>query len=208
MSTPPRGGAATAAPAPLRSVAAWSAPLALLALAGCGTGIGEPVAGPSTVTVTAEEATPSASAPAPSAPSAEPTAVPAADPARLPKQERGHDVAYVATRTDTPDGVVLSIDRLTVVGVPDEELAASGTPVRVDDGTAFTNQAQKLYDVGVSPQARFFLTTCTATPSGPTIASESVDLDTFLAAPEIAGTAVSLVYVDGLVDRAETNPRC
>ena len=62
--------------------------------------------------------------------------------------------------------------------------------------------------VGVSPAARFYLTTCTATPSGPTIASESVDLDTFLAAPGLSGTAVSLVYVDGLVDRAETNPRC
>ena len=143
-------------------------PLALLA--GCGAVAGEPSAAPSTVTVTAStpagdpgQASPAASA-APSAPSSpEPSATPSGDPAALPRQERGHDVAYVAGRTDTPDGVVLSIDRLTVVGVADEQLAASGTPVRVDDGGAFTNQATRLYDVGVSPDARFFLTTCAAT---------------------------------------------
>ena len=186
------------------------APAALLLLVGCGTGVGEPVAAPSTVTVTAGEPAPSgpAAAPVSPAPVAAPTAPAPGEPARLPRQERGHDVALVTGRTDTPDGVVLSIDRLTVVGVADEELAASGAPVRVDDGTAFANQTQKLYEAGVSPQARFFLTTCTATPSGPTIASDSVDLDTFLAAGTLDGTAVTLDYVDGLVDRGETNPRC
>lgn len=208
MSTPlPRGGTTTAALPRPRSVVAWTLPVALLALAGCGAA-GEPSASPSTVTVTAGDPAPSSSAPPSPPPSAMPSAAPAADPARLPKQERGFDVAFVAGRTDTPDGVVLSIDRLTVVGVTDEVLAASGTPVRVDDGAQFTNQAQNLYEVGVSPQARFFLTTCAASPSGPTIASQSVDLDTFLADPGIGQTAVSLAYVDGLVDRAETNPRC
>lgn len=186
-------------------------PAALLLLAGCGTGVGEPVTAPSTVTVTTAEPSPSGSGTAPVSPAAaapEPTAPAPGDPARLPRQERGHDVAFITGRTDTPDGVVLSIDRLTVVGVADEDLAAAGVPVRVDDGTVFTNQAQNLYEVGVSPRARFFRTTCTATPSGPTFASTSVDLDTFVDPGTLQGSAVTLDYVDGLVDRGETNPRC
>lgn len=182
-------------------------------LAGCGGTGQQPEPVRSTVTVTAAPSAPaSASGPPPEAsspaPTAEPSAEPSGDPAALPKQDRGFDVAFLRGRTDTPDGVVLQIDRLTVVGVADEDLAAAGTPVVVDDGTRFTNQAERLYDVGVAPTARFFLTTCAPGESGPSISSEPVDLDTFLAAPGLDGTAVTLRYADGLLDRAETNPRC
>lgn len=190
-------------------------PAALLVLAGCGgSSDPEPSTAPATVTVTASVPAPDAGASetpggvaTPSA-DASASAAPSGDPAALPRQERGHDVVLVASHEATPAGVVLTFDRLTVVGVPDEQLAAGGTPIRVDDGTAFTNQAQRLYEAGVSPQARFYLTTCTRTASGPTIASEEVDVDTFLADPGLQGTAVSLRYADGLVERAETNPRC
>lgn len=190
--------------------------LAVLALAAAGCGgdaAPEPVR--STVTVTASPSAAGSQAPSAAASSdpsvassVAPSEEPSGDPAALPRLDRGFDVAYVRGRTDTPDGVVLQVDRLTVVGLSDEELAASGTPVVVDDGSRFTNQAERLYDVGVSPTARFFVTTCTAGGSGPTISSEPVDLDTFLAAPGLDGTAVSFRYADGLVERGETNPRC
>lgn len=188
-------------------------------LAGCGDD--EPTVAPSTVTVTAS---PGATA-APTGPtdggtvagtasstvppaSTEPSAEPSGDPAALPKQDRGHDVGYLGEATVTPDGTVLSFDRLTVDGVDDAVLASEGTPVRVDDGEAFSNQTERFYEVGVSPEARFFVTTCTAGESGPTIASDRVDLDAFLGDPAVDGAAVTFVYEDGLLVRAETNPRC
>ena len=60
----------------------------------------------------------------------------------------------------------------------------------------------------MSPEARFFVTTCTAAESGPTIAIDRVGLDAFLEDPALEGAAVTFVYEDGLVVRAETNPRC
>jgi hypothetical protein len=189
----------------------------VVVLGGCGDDAGtEPSVVPSTVTVTLEES-PGASAEPTAETSAEPTtgatpsasAEPSGDPAALPKQERGYDVVYITDRADTPDGTVLTFDRLTVVGVDDAVLAAEGAPLTVDDGSKFTNQAVRLYEVGVSPEARFFLTTCTAVESGPpSISSQPVDLDRFLEDPSLEGTAVTFEYGDGLLVRAETNPRC
>ncbi len=200
-------------------------PLAAVALlSGCNAS-GGTVVTPATVTVTATPsvqaaapatgtapATGEATAP-PSAPASEPSgdaasATPSGDPAALPRQERTYDVGYLGERTDTPDGTVLTLDRLTVAGVDDAELAEQGTPVRVDDGEVFSNQREQFYEVGVSPEARFFVTTCVAAEAGPSITSDRVDLDTFLADPSLDGTAVSFEYADGLLVRAETNPRC
>lgn len=199
-------------PRTTRLVLALSAVGSLAATAACGGATGaEPSLEPSTVYVTLEQS-PSAPAAPPAEPSTEaaPTASaePSGDPAALPKQDRGHDVAYIGERRDTPDGVVLTFDRLTVNGVDDATLAGTGVPVTVDDGAKFSNQTVRFYEVGVSPDARFFLTTCTATDAGPSISSEPVELDAFLAAPSLPGTAVSFQYADGLLVRGETNPRC
>jgi hypothetical protein len=207
MSTTPR---ATSRPTSRPALALAAA--ASLAVTACGGGAGaEPSLAPSTVYVTLEpsvsaSAEPSAEPSTQAAPSA--SAEPSGDPAALPKQERGYDVVYIGERRDTPDGVVLTFDRLTVNGVDDATLAANGAPVTVDDGSKFTNQAERFYEVGVSPDARFFLTTCTATDAGPSISSEPVELDAFLAAPSLPGTAVSFEYGEGLLVRGETNPRC
>lgn len=181
---------------------------------GCGDTLGaQPAPSPSTVFVTlepTEQPEPTADLVPESTPpvSAGPTQEPSGDPEALPRQNRGFDVLLVDERTDTDDGTVLSFDRLTVVGLDDGRLASEGTEVRVDDGDAFANQTVTFYEVGVSPDARFFLTTCTATGSGPSISSEGVGLEAFLAAPGLAETAVTVTYDAGLLVRAETNPRC
>ncbi len=189
--------------------------LGVALLAGCADG--EPTVTPSTVTVTASpEVTSAPTEPtdggtdAGAASSTVPTASaePSGDPAALPRQDRGHDVGYLGEATVTPDGTVLTFDRLTVAGVDDDVLATEGTPVRIDDGEAFSNQTERYYEVGVSPEARFFVTTCSAGESGPAIASDRVDLDAFLGDPAVAGSAVTFVYEDGLLVRAETNPSC
>ncbi len=191
-----------------------------LAVAGCGDAA--PDVTPVTVTVTAAPSpaspassvgsTGSAAAAAPSAsaaPSAEASPEPSVDLAALPRLERGYDVALVEGTSSAGGGTVLSIDRLTVAGLDDAVLASEGTDVYVDEGDRFSNQTVRFYEVGVSPEARFFLTTCERDGSGqPAISSSPVDLAQFLAAPGLDGTAVTLVYEDGLVVRGETNPRC
>lgn len=146
-------------------------------------------------------------------PSAGPPSAPpsgAAPPSQtpIPTIDRAHDAAFIVSSRTQAETLVLSIDRLTVAGVDDAALAANGIPVAPDPGDRFGNQREALYDVGVAAGAVFVVTTCSRAPDG-TVATSSKPLTggDFLASVP-ADAPVIITYTDGLLTRAEVNPRC
>jgi len=175
--------------------------LAFVTATGCGSG-GDEGTTPVTVTFTRTPSPtddPSASSVAAAPVSSRPVVVPATD--------RAFDAGLVAASRTQDDTLVLAIDRLTVAGIDDATLAATGALVEPDPGDRFGNQRVALYEVGVSPDAVFVVTTCTRGAEGVAVESAPVTAEEFLATVSL-DTPVIFQYTAGVVSRAEVNPRC
>jgi len=122
---------------------------------------------------------------------------------------RAHDVGAVVD-VERPDGAppVLVLDRYTVRGVDDDELAREGVPVvSTSSGDRFTNQnTERTYLVPLDPGAVLVLNECASSGGGTT--SRPADLEDFLTVVEGTGVVVHLDYADGRAVRAETDASC
>ena len=173
-------------------VAAPACLVAGLALASCAAGH-NPTTNAERVTVT-ESVTPTPSAPK----------TPTSDVAG-----RTYDVGTISTVKDVGGGLVLQLDRWTVKGVGDGELAKDGISVVPHTGDRFTNQNDgRLRRVPVAPGAMLVVNTCVKSGDQLGLRSTQEDAAGWLehADPK---TVLLLTYDDtGRVVRMDTDPRC
>ena len=184
--------AARSSPGRRALVAAPACLAAGLALAGCAAG-DNPATNAERVTVT-ESVTPTPSAPE----------TPGSDVAG-----RTYDVGTISTVKDVDGELVLQLDRWTVKGVSDGELAKDGMSVVPHTGSRFTNQNNdRLRTVPVAPGATLVVNTCVK--SGDQVGLRSTPQDAAGWLEHADRKAVLLLTYDetGRVVRMDTDPRC
>ncbi|HET8614087.1 MAG TPA: hypothetical protein VFL94_01080 [Actinomycetales bacterium] len=162
-----------------------------VALAGCASG-GNPTTDAERVTVT-ESVTPTASATTPSS----------------DVKGRRFDVGTVSGVKEVDGELVLQLDRWTVKGLPDAQLAKDGITVTPHTGDRFENQNDdKLRTVPVAPGATVVVNRCVKNGDQLGLTSTPQDAAGWLDDPN--SKAVLLLTYDsaGRVVRMDTDPRC
>lgn len=163
-----------------------------LLLSGCASG-GNPTTDAQRVTVT-ETATSPAKQPA----------TPTSDVAG-----RHYDVGTVSDVRQVDGELWLKLDRWTVKGMSDAELAKNGIAVTPHTGERFTNQNNdRLRDVEVAPGATFVVNSCVKQGDQLGLTSTPQDAASWL--DDADSKAVLLLTYDhsGRVVRFDTDPRC
>jgi hypothetical protein len=139
------------------------------------------------------------------------SATPTPTPATLGSDVAGrtYDVGTVSTVKDVGDELVLQLDRWTVNGVPDAQLAKDGISVTPHTDDRFTNQNDdRLRTVPVAPDAMLVVNQCVK--SGDQLGLRSTPQDAAGWLKHADRKAVLLLTYDasGRVVRLDTDPRC
>jgi hypothetical protein len=163
-----------------------------VALGGCASG-GNPSSDAERVTVTETATSPG-----------KPPATPTSD-----VVGRHHDVGTVSDVREADGELWLKLDRWTVKGVSDAELAKDGVTVTPHTGDRFTNQNNdRLRDVPVAPGASVVVNTCVKNGDQLGLSSTPKDAASWLV--DVDPKAVLLLTYDdsGRAVRFDTDPRC
>lgn len=177
-----------------RAVALLGAASVTAALAACGGG--NAAAPRATVTVTTS-AQPSSTASAPPTATSDVTG-------------RHYDVGTV-TEVSTVGGVtVIRLDRWTLPGTSDTDVARHGIKVVPHQGARYTNQnTQKTYTAPVADGAIAVVNRCVAGPAGELgLESTPQSAATWLQKPDTTDVLVVTYDDRGRVTRLDTDPRC
>ena len=133
-------------------------------------------------------------------------------PAKTPASDvagRRYDVGTVRQVKDVGGGLVVQLDRWTVRGVGDAQLAQEGIGITPHTDTRFTNQNDdRLRAVPVAPGATVVVNRCVK--SGDMLGLRSTPQDAADWLKHADGKAVLLLTYDdaGRIVRMDTDPRC
>lgn len=164
---------------------------AAVGLAGCASG-GNPTSNAERVTVTETATSPAT----PTTPTSDVVG-------------RHFDVGTVSDVREVDGELWMKLDRWTVKGVSDSDLAKKGVPVTPHTGDRFTNQNNdRLRDVRVAPGATVVVNTCVK--NGDQLGLSSTPQDAVSWLDSVDPKAVLLLSYDdsGRVVRLDTDPRC
>ena len=186
---------------------AVTAPAALLTaclLSACGGGESPPAGAPVTVTVTPTVTVTLPSTP--SSPSTSPGSSPAAD-VHSDVVGRSYDLGTIVDVTSSSGTPVIVLDRWTVTGTPDSEVAANGVPIRVHADAPYENQnTRTTFRVPVAPEATFTYHHCVSVDQP--MQSRSVTLQQLAALDRSEGVILLQLDDRGRAIRADNDPAC
>jgi hypothetical protein len=193
--TRPRPGPAVAAPAALLTACLLSA---------CGAGDSPSAGAPVTVTVTPTVTVTLPSTP--SSPSTSPGSSPAAD-VHSDVVGRSYDLGTIVDVTSSSGTPVIVLDRWTVTGTPDGEVAAHGVPIRVHTDAPYENQnTRTTFRVPVAPEATFTYHHCVSVDQP--MQSRSVTLKQLAALDRSEGVILLRLDDRGRATRVDNDPAC
>ena len=125
---------------------------------------------------------------------------------------RTYDVGTISTVKDVGGELALQLDRWTVKGVSDGQLAKDGISVVPHTGSRFTNQNNdRLRTVPVAPGATLVVNTCVksgAPASGSSRSTPPEDAAGWLEHADRKAVLLLTYDYTGRVVRLDTDPRC
>ena len=131
-------------------------------------------------------------------------------PGRGRAQRRGgprYDLGTIVDVTSSGGTPVIVLDRWTVTGTPDSEVAANGVPIRVHADAPYENQnARTTFRVPVAPEATFTYHHCVSVDQP--MQSRSVTLQQLAALDRSEGVILLRLDDRGRVTRADNDPAC
>ena len=150
--------------------------------------------------------TPTVTVTPPSTPSTSPGSSPTAD-VHSDVVGRRYDLGTIVDVTSSGGMPVIVLDRWTVTGTADSEVAANGVPIRVHADAPYENQnARTTFRVPVTPEATFTYHHCVSVDQP--MQSRSVTLQQLAALDRSEGVILLRLDDRGRVTRADNDPAC
>ena len=120
---------------------------------------------------------------------------------------RSYDLGTIVDVTSSGGTPVIVLDRWTVTGTPDSEVAAKGVPIRVHADAPYENQnVRTTFRVPVAPEATFTYHHCVSVDQP--MQSRSVTLQQLAALDRSEGVILLRLDDQGRVVAADNIPGC